>query len=214
MNFWGFPYPTRMVVVKLSDDNAWIWSPISISDELTKEVEEKVGPVRHIVSPNKIHHIFLKEWQEKYPDAVVYAPPGLKERKVARDVEFKKDLSDEPDVAYKDDFDQVIFRGSFFMEEVVFFHRKSSTAIFCDLIQRHLESEMTGWKGSLMRLDALVGKDGSTPREWRWSFLKRAKAREARDKVIAWAPEKLIIAHGENAESGATEIISRALSWI
>lgn len=34
-----------------------------------------------------------------------------------------------------DDIDQAVFRGSIAMDEVVFFHRASRTAIFGDLIQ-------------------------------------------------------------------------------
>ncbi|MDH3789529.1 MAG: hypothetical protein OES53_13295, partial [Xanthomonadales bacterium] len=112
------------------------------------------------------------------------------------------------------DIDQVIFHGSVAMEEVVFFHRQSRCAIVCDLIQRHPEVKMTGWKGRLMRLDSLVGEQGSTPREWRASFLKRGAARVAREKLLSWNPERLLIAHGDCAQTGASEIITDALSWI
>ena len=100
------------------------------------------------------------------------------------------------------------------MEEVVFFHRPSRTAIFCDLIQRHPEATGRGWKGLLMRLDGLVGEGGSTPREWRASFLRRKPARAARDRVLAWNPERLLIAHGDCAQRDAASIIRRALRWI
>ena len=73
---------------------------------------------------------------------------------------------------------------------------------------------MTGWKGMLMRLDGLVGDQGSTPREWRASFLRRGKGRAAREKVLSWKPDRLLIAHGNCAQTGATEIIERALGWI
>ena len=142
----------------------------------------------------------------------MYAPPGLAQRKP--DLRFDAELGDGPDPAWEDDIDQVIFHGSLAMEEVVFFHRESRTAIVCDLIQRHPEEAMTGWKGMLMRFDSLVGKNGSTPREWRASFLRRSKARIARDKVLSWKPERLLIAHGECAQTGATEIIDNALGWI
>lgn len=211
VSFYGFPYPTRMAVARLSDGSAWVWSPVALTDGLVKAVNA-IGPVRHIVSPNKIHHIFLSEWREHWPEARMYAPPGLAERKP--ELSFDAELGDAPDPAWADDIDQVIFRGSLFMEEVVFFHRASRTAIICDLIQRHPEATMTGWKGMLMRLDSLVGEHGSTPREWRASFIRRAKARLAREKVLGWEPEKLLIAHGECAQSGATEIIGRALSWL
>ena len=211
VSFYGFPYPTRMAVVRLSDGSTWVWSPVALSDALQDAVDA-IGPVRHIVSPNKIHHLFLAEWANRWPEARVYAPPGLMKRKP--DLHFDGELGDDPDPAWSSDIDQVIFRGSLAMEEVVFFHRASRTAIICDLIQRHPDATMTGWKGMLMRLDSLVGENGSTPREWRASFLRRGQARAARDKVLGWQPEKLLIAHGDCAQTGATSIIDRALRWI
>jgi Domain of unknown function (DUF4336) len=211
VSFYGFPYPTRMAIVRLSDGDVWVWSPIALTDELASSVEA-IGPVKHIVSPNKIHHLFLNEWAERWPNARLYAPPGLARRKP--EVHFAADLRDKPDPAWAADIDQVIFRGSFAMEEAVFFHRTSSTAIIGDLIQRHAQEKMTGWKGLLMRLDSLVGEQGSTPLEWRASFLRRAPTRAARQKVLDWKPKRLLIAHGECAQTGATEIIRNALSWI
>ncbi len=211
VSFYGFPYPTRMAVVVLADGSCWVWSPVALSEELCLAVDQ-LGPVRHIVSPNKIHHLFLDEWCSRWPDARVYAPPGLAEKKPA--IRFDAVLGDESDPAWASDIDQVIFHGSFAMEEVVFFHRRSSTAIICDLIQRHSESAMSGWRGALMRLDGLVGDSGSTPREWRASFVRRKEAKAARDAVLGWRPERLLIAHGECAETGALPIIERALRWM
>ena len=211
VSFYGFPYPTRMAVARLSDGSAWVWSPVALTDDIVNFMNT-FASVRHIVAPNKIHHLFLAEWHEQWPDAKVYAPPGLAKRKPEQ--QFDAELGDEADPAWEADIDQVIFRGSLAMEEVVFFHRESCTAIVCDLIQRHPEADITGWRGMLMRLDSLVGNNGSTPREWRASFLRRSKARAAREKVLDWQPERLLIAHGECAQSGATEIIDRALSWM
>jgi hypothetical protein len=73
---------------------------------------------------------------------------------------------------------------------------------------------MTGWKGRLMRLDGRVGEKGSTPREWRARFIRRGAAWAAREKLLSWNPERLLIAHGECAQTGASEIIADALSWI
>lgn len=211
VSFYGFPYPTRMAVVRLSDGGAWVWSPVTMTDELFDSVSN-VGPVKHIVSPNKIHHLFLAEWSERFPEARVYSPPGLAKRRP--DLRFDAELGDVPDAGWEADIDQVIFRGSMAMEEVVFFHIASRTAIICDLIQRHPEATMTGWKGMLMKLDGLVGEQGSTPREWRASFIRRRKTRAAREKVLRWKPERLLIAHGDCAQTGATPIIENALGWI
>lgn len=211
VSFYGFPYPTRMALARLSDGSTWVWSPVALTEELVDEVEA-IGPVRHIVSPNKIHHLFLAEWAERWPDARLYAPPGLVQRKP--EIQFDAELTDEPEPAWAEEIDQVIFHGSVAMEEVVFFHRPSSTAIVCDLIQRHDENEISGWKGKLMKLDGLVGEKGSTPREWRASFFRKKPARAARKTVLNWNPERLLIAHGLCAQAGASDIIEQALDWI
>jgi hypothetical protein len=216
VNFFGFPYPTRMVVIRLDDGKSWIWSPIDLSEDLVKEIESKAGPVKYIVSPNKIHHIFLKSWADRFPDAKVYAPPGLQERKLGtmEGIRFDGKLG-EDEMPFENEIDIVLVRGSYFMEEVEFFHKASNTAIICDLIQRH-EKNLTGWKGFLMKLDGVAGEDGSTPREWRFSFWPFGKdsLRQARDAMLNWKAEKLIIAHGVNVKSDATAVIKKALYWV
>ncbi len=211
VSFLSFPYPTRMAVARLMDGSVWVWSPIALTPELECAVDS-IGPVRHIVSPNKIHHLFLKEWAERWPGAQLYAPPGLASRKP--ELHFDAELGDESDPAWAAEIDQAIFRGSLAMEEVTFFHRPSHTAIFCDLVQRHDPAHMRGLKGMLMRLDGLVGEFGSTPREWRASFLRRRLARAARARVLAWKPRRLLIAHGACAQENATQILAQALAWM
>ena len=200
-----------MAVARLQDGSAWVWSPIALTPELERAVDS-VGVVRHIVSPNKIHHLFLAEWRERWPEARLHAPPGLAGRRP--DLRFDAELADAPDAAWAAEIDQAIFHGSVFMEEVAFFHRASRTAIIGDLVQRHRAEHATGWKGLVMRLDGLVGEHGSTPREWRATFLRRGPAREARARVLAWQPERLLIAHGACAQHDATRILAGALAWI
>lgn len=211
VSFFGFPYPTRMALARLSDGSVWVWSPIALTRELADEVQS-IGPVRYIVSPNKLHHLFLQQWLDHWPDARLYAPPGLARRKPA--LRVHAELDDRPVPAWDADIDQVVFRGSFAMAEVAFFHRPSRTAIIGDLIQRFTEEHLSGWKGMVMRLSGLAGEPGGTPRDWRTSFLRHGPARAALRKVLDWNPERLLIAHGSCAQTGAADIIAAALRWI
>jgi hypothetical protein len=211
VSFLTFDYPTRMAIVRLADGALWVWSPIALTPALEAAVEA-LGPVRHLVSPNKIHHLFLAEWARRWPEARLHAPPGLAKKR--SDLHFHTELSNGSDPAWAGEIDQVIFHGSFALEEVVFFHRASRTALVCDLVQRHDPAKMKGLKGAIMRLDGLVGDAGSTPREWRASFLRRRLARAAREAVLAWQPERLVIAHGACARHEATPLLDRALAWI
>ena len=209
--FFGFSYPTRMTVVRLVDRSLWVCSPIALSSSLADAVNT-LGPVRHLVSPNKLHHLFLKEWVQAWPAAKLYASPGLARRR--RDLTFARELGDEPDPAWATDIDQVIFHGSFAMEEVVFFHRASRSLIVTDLVQRFDPATLHGWRGMLMRLDGLVGPDGSTPREWRLSFWNRRAARAALRKALAWNARRMIIAHGDWVRENGSAALAHSLRWL
>ena len=209
--FLGVPYPTRMTLVRLGNGGLWVCSPIHLTPEPTNAIDA-LGPLRHVVSPNKIHHLALSEWARTWPDAKLYAPPGLEKRRL--DTAFSGQLGDAPDPAWAADIDQVIFHGSFAMEEVVFFHRSSHTAIVTDLVQRFDPSTLSAWQRFYMRLDGLVGPGGSTPREWRLSFWNRAAARRARRTVLDWNPRRVIIAHGEWIRENGRDVLARALAWM
>lgn len=211
VSFYGFPYPTRMALARLSDGRVWVWSPIALTAELA-DAAEAIGPVSYIVAPNKLHHLFLGDWVGRWPDALLFAPPGLARKRP--DLTFDGELGDHPDLHWKADVDQVIVHGSLAMQEVVFFHRASSTVIICDLIQRFPPEYLGGFKGLLMRLGGIAGEHGSTPRDWRASFLHRTAARAARQKLLDWEPRQLLIAHGTCERSNAATIVSRALNWI
>lgn len=211
VSFFGFPYPTRMVVIRLRSGSLFVWSPIAPTPELKAEVEA-VGTVAHLVSPNKIHHLFLKAWKDAYPQARIHALDELKKRKLALPIEAL--LDDAPNPEWAADIDQVVVRGSFALSEVVFFHRKSRTAIFADLIENFPPDWFKGWKGFLARLDGIVSPHPGAPREWRASFRNRKLARAALDRILAWSPEKVIMAHGIVVRNDGVGFIRRAFGWL
>ena len=132
ISFYGFAYPTRSVIVRLAKDRLWVWSPIRLSDELRGDIE-RLGQVAHLVSPNKLHHLYLAQWKSAYPAAKLWGPQSTVAR--CRKLEFARALGEAPPPEWGGDIDQAWFRGSFAMDEVVFFHRPSQTAIVADLIQ-------------------------------------------------------------------------------
>lgn len=219
VNFYGFPYPTRMVLVKLDndDDGVWVWSPIHYTRELGDNMKELgLDNIRYVVSPNKIHHLFLKEWQDIYPEAVFYAPPGLEQRMVAKDIRFDHTLRNGMTTDFDSQVKFQVFDASA-MREVVFYHVKSKTAIFGDMIQRFPEQKLQGFKGWLMKVDGMGGSNGSTPREWRLTFMfGKKKARAAKAVVLdEWKPEQLLLAHVDCVSDGtATAVIENALKWM
>lgn len=39
VSFYGFPYPTRMVIARLDNDALWVWSPVKLTEALKREVD-------------------------------------------------------------------------------------------------------------------------------------------------------------------------------
>ena len=215
VDFYSFPYPTRMVIARLEGDALWVWSPIALTEDLRAEVEA-LGHVAHLVSPNKIHHLFLSEWQAAFPQALLWGPASTIAKRT--DLAFQPPLEDTPPPEWGPDIDQAWFRGSFMMDEVVFFHRPSHTAIFADLIEAFsedfLHKHWSWWQRPLAHIDGVTAKSPHAPGEWRLSFTDRAPTRAARDKVLDWKPEQATIAHGEWCRTDGLAFVERALEWI
>jgi hypothetical protein len=210
VSFYGFPFPTRMMVIRLTDGGLFVWSPIALTAEL-KAAVDALGPVAHVVSPNKIHHLSMGEWQDAYPSAKLYAAPGLAAKR--QDLRFEATLGDSPPAAWAGQIDQVEMGGSAVLTEIVFFHRKSRTAIFADLIENFPRGWFRGWRAVLARLDGIVAPHGGAPREWRLSFRKPI-ARAALARILAWQPEQAVMAHGELARTDGAAFIRKSFRWL
>ncbi|MEO8740232.1 MAG: DUF4336 domain-containing protein [Casimicrobiaceae bacterium] len=209
--FYGFPYPTRMAVIRLSDGGLFVWSPTALTSALRRDID-RLGPVCHLVAPNKLHHLFLADWKSAYPAATLYAPPGLRRKR--KDLVFDADLRDAAEPEWADCVDQVLMLGSFAMTEVVFFHRASRSVLFADLIENLPANWFTGWRGWMARLDGIVAPNPGAPREWRASFLNRAAAYAALERILAWPIERVVIAHGEPVTAHGDAFVRRAFAWL
>lgn len=214
VRFFGIAYPTRSVIARLKSGDLWVWSPVRLTADLRKDVD-RLGPVRHLVSPNKLHHLYLQEWKAAFPDASLWGPQSTIRK--CRDLPFRAALEDSPPPEWDPGIDQAWFRGSFAMDEIVFLHRPSATVIVADLIQtfgdRFLREHWGFWR-FLARLDGLTEDQAGAPREWRLSFIDRAAARRARDKVLGWNCRRVIVAHGELPRANGHALIEKSFRWL
>lgn len=208
----GFPFPTRMTVVRLADGAIWVHSPIAPTENLVAAVAE-LGPVRHLVSPNKIHHISIGAWLKHFPAAVTWASPGVRKRAT---VPFQRDLADTPPPEWSAVIDQRIARGSRAMEEVVFFHRSSRTLILADLIENFEPTRLrSGFTRLIARLGGVLAPTGKAPLDLRLSFLGgMAEMCHTVDWMLACQPRQVIITHGRWFRNDGTAEIERAFAWV
>ncbi|MBX3579829.1 MAG: DUF4336 domain-containing protein [Rhizobiaceae bacterium] len=207
----GFHYPTRMCLMRLANADLVVWSPVALSEQL-REAVQAIGPVRFLVAPNSLHHSFLGDWQKAYPEALVFAPPGLREKRP--DIRFDGDLAEGAMAAWEGEIDVAIVRGNRITTEVVLFHRDSATAIFADLLQQFPAGWFKGWRALVARLDLMVAAEPQVPRKFRLAFTDRQAAREGLGRVLAWPVQNVVMAHGPLVRGGGREFLKRAFGWL
>jgi len=205
---FGFPFQTRMIVVKLRDGSLWINSPV-ISTQREADSIAELGPVRYLVSPTPMHSWRVRDCANFFPDAQRWGPPRVR---FGVDT-FPYTLMDRPPPTWSDDFDQIVFRGSFVLNEVYFLHKASRTLIVADFFQNY-DARQHGWP-LVMLLKMLGVLGGGVPVDVKLSFIAgRARGRASLQKMLTLDFDKLIVAHGDCIQSGAKQVIARAFSFL
>ena len=164
-----------------------------------------------MVTPNKLHHLALRQWVDEFPALSLYSPPGLARKR--RDLRFSAELDDVPPGAWRDEIDQARIEGNIFMTEIFFFHRRSRTCLAGDLVQLHGDDGKM-WKRWPIRLGGVGGPEGGTPRDARLTFWNRRPARASVERALAWEPRQLVIAHGPSVLEDGTAVLRSSMSWL
>lgn len=215
VSFYGLPYPTRSVIVRLPNGTLWVWSPIPLDEDLLAEVTE-LGVVAHLISPNKLHHIGLLGWREAFPAAQLWGVPSTVRKR--GDLHFDGVLDVSPSTTWQDTLDHVMFRGSPLLEEMIFFHRPSRTVLLADLCEGlshdFLARHWAPWQRVIARLWGITEAAPKAPLEIRLSTIRRREARAAIRRLLAYDPEKVIMAHGVWQRCGGRAFLERSFSWL
>nr|WP_245428884.1 DUF4336 domain-containing protein [Phyllobacterium phragmitis] len=208
------PFPTRMTVIRLGNDELFIHSPTPLVPSLKAEIDG-IGRPRWIIGPNRIHYWWVPDWRDAFADADVYLAPRIEAQAKGR-IDFGYTMLDR-DNGYPWDAEiaTLPIAGSF-MTEVEFFHRPSRTLILTDFIEnfepRKLDSWLMRW---LTRFGGVQDPDGQMPRDMRLTFSKqKPQLRAAIETVIAWQPERIILAHGRWYEKNGADELRRAFRWV
>jgi len=207
----GFHYPTRMAAIRLRNGDLVLWSPVALVPELRAEIEA-LGTIRYLIAPNSLHHTFLADWHRAFPQAQVFAPPGLREKRP--DITFAGEIGAVALPDWEGEIDVVMLRGNQITTEAVFFHRASRTAIFTDLLQQFPKGWFTGWRAIVARLDLMLRHEPTTPRKFRLAFTGRAAAREGLRHILRWPTEKVLIAHGTPVTENGQAFLQRSFQWL
>ena len=207
------PFPTRMTVIRLRDGSLWLHSPTALTTALAAEID-RLGPVRYLIAPNKIHYWWVGDWQRQYPLAESFGAPGVRERMARHGARLQHDLTAEPNFAWAAEIDQLLVPGGY-LTEAVFLHRPTRSLILADLIENFEAEKLHGslWRW-LVRASGAMHPNGSVPKDLRFTFRKyRPEVKRAVESMLAWQPARILLAHGRCFDRDATAQLRRAFRW-
>lgn len=206
-----FEFGVRMTVIRLREGGLVLHSPVQLEPGLRAELDA-LGEVRAVIAPNRHHHSFAADYLTGYPNAALFAAPGLAEKR--SDLKFAAELSDESPALWRAEIEQHVFRGAPFLGEVVFFHPSSRTVLFTDLV-----FNLTRGDGNLPTriFFAAIGAVGrfGPHRLVRWLFVRdRAAAHESVDRILRWDFERVTMTHGDVLERGGPGAVRAAFEFL
>jgi hypothetical protein len=205
------PFTTRMTVMRLSNGDLFLHSPIKFDRRLANGLLG-FGIVRHLVSPNQFHYAHIGEWAKAFPDAVSWASPRVRKRASARrvDVDFTRDLDEVgPPDEWREEIDQTLFPGGYF-KEFIFFHKASKTLILADTILNiELDKVTEPWR-TATKLTGMYNPYGQIFFGMRLPLLfQRQKTEAAIRKIHSWQPQRILLSHGRCFDADADKVIRR-----
>ena len=76
----GLRFPARMSVLPLERGRLALVSPVPIDDDRAAAIAA-LGEVAFLIAPNLLHHLHLGAAAQRYPEARVLAPSGLRRKR-------------------------------------------------------------------------------------------------------------------------------------
>eukprot|EP01118_Nematostelium_gracile_P000390 TRINITY_DN10413_c0_g1_i2.p1 TRINITY_DN10413_c0_g1~~TRINITY_DN10413_c0_g1_i2.p1 ORF type:complete len:283 (-),score=53.30 TRINITY_DN10413_c0_g1_i2:79-927(-) len=212
---FGVRFSTRMTVIKLNNNRLLVHSPLPLIAK-RKAALDAIGEVKYVIAPNKMHHLFIKDYFTGYPEASIYGVAGLKEKRP--DLPFHAILaSNFAEPVWADELDQLVVMGKDKVNEVVFFHRKSKTLLVADMIE-NLNPEAPGvsiLKKSLMFANSVWDRDRNQARssvEFKWINTTK-ELKDSLSAIHQWDFENIIMAHGDLIIGDGKEIFKKIFGW-
>lgn len=208
LSFGPLSISTRMTVLRLRDGSLWVHSPVSPTPALCEELAA-IGRVRHVLAPNKSHHLFFLPFLEAHPDASGYIAPGLD----AKRPELARYATIAPgDAPWGDELQGFFIEGLPILNESAWFHPDTGTLVLADLLfcfspaNRGLAS-FAAW------LLGVRGKLGMS-RTMKLAIRDRTAFRRSVQPLLSLPLQRVVLAHDQVISEDAAGKLSRAFAWL
>ena len=198
----------RMTIIRLRDGTLWVHSPVHTTPADRAELD-RLGAVAHIVAPNLMHHLFAAELAAHYPQARLYAAPGLANKVPA--LARAESLPTQPIAAWDHAIRPFSLAGIPRLQETIFLFRR--TLIVTDLVF-NIPTLPWGVGRVMMQLNGAVGGVRASRLMRHVVVADRPAFRASLAKLLAEEFSRLIVCHGEIQDTGGHEALAQAYASV
>jgi hypothetical protein len=199
--------PRRMTVVRLRDGGLVVWSAIALDDAVMARVEAEGRPA-FLVVPNDHHRLDAAAWKARYPEIVVVAPLGARDR-VAEVVPVDTCAPDFADPAVR----FVAVPGTRDHEAALVVHRAAGTTLVVNDVIANIR-DPNGIGGWLLERMGFAGSEAQVPGPVKLALVKDRSA--LRDQLLQWAGiadlKRIVVAHGDVIDSSPQQALRELAS--
>ena len=203
----GMQVSTRMTVIRLADGSLFAHSAVPLTAEQKTELDS-FGPLRHIVAPSALHHMFVPALAQLYPQAALYGPKAV----LRKHPELPQmQLIPEDDAApWAGQLQCLPVDGIPMLKETVWFHPASGSLIATDILQC--------WQGPLsLPVRLYLGLTGgherlTVPRTVRLLVKDKAALQACVQQIKKWPVQRVILLHNSIIDAQPKERLDVALS--
>lgn len=148
----GLKIQTRTTIIRHTrTQKLWVHSPCALHPELEAELCT-LGEIEHLVAPNLFHHLYFKQWSDRWPHSARWAPSGLTRKRTDLPslLSLESLEQDRSTEGWPSSIRPFAIQGIPKSKEFVFYHEDSQTLICTDLLFYLPQAQgITGFYASL-----------------------------------------------------------------
>lgn len=207
LRFGPIELATRMTIVRLQDGGLWVHSPIQPTPALLASVS-RLGTVRHVVAPNRSHHLFFLPFITAFPGAEGWIAPGLADKRP--DLRAYPELSgNEP---WAGELRPFFIHGLPQLNETVWFHAETGTLVLTDLLFRVGQS--TSMRVRLAARALGIYERLGMSRTMKLLVKDRARFAASVAPLLELPVQRIVLAHDSVVEVDARSQLRAAFGWL
>jgi hypothetical protein len=200
--------PVRCTVVKTKTGVVMI-SPIKFTSDQLQQIVE-FGEVTDIVSPSLIHSLFLRKATKRFPNATVWAPPGMREKfpiEKFPKIKIDKILTQDP-WPYEDQIQLQLIEGAPKATEVAFYLKELKTIVVSDLAFNLQHPK--GFGAHILPRFVGTYKKFAVSRLWKLFIKDKLAFKKSFLNLLEWDFDQVVMAHGEVITSNGKELLKES----